>query len=143
MACKQTGTQRVVRLLAVRGISPSTLAQYQALRAEAGRLWTALVQLHAQARARGQWLSAGDLEPATKGGQYALHRQSVQAPCQTLAAKVATAVALRKQEYMERGDHPDGVSPPPKPFQTVVWKDQALQILPSGQLWLPTGGPRP
>ena len=79
------------------------MAQCQALRAEAGRLWTALVTLHAHARAHGQWLSASDLEQATKGGQYALHSQSVQALCQKLAASVATAGELRKQELTETG----------------------------------------
>ena len=28
-------------------------------------------------------------------------------------------------------------------YQTVIWKDQALQILPSGELRVPTGGQRP
>jgi hypothetical protein len=69
MSHQQTNTSCVVRLVAWRGLSPATLAQCQALRAEDGRLWTALVSWHAQARAHGQWLSASDLEPATKGGQ--------------------------------------------------------------------------
>ena len=74
MPYQQTATQCVVRLVALRGLSPARLAQCQAVRAEAGRLWTDLVRLHTQARAQGRWLSAGDLEQATKGGQYALHR---------------------------------------------------------------------
>jgi len=53
--------------------------------------------LHAQARLQGQWLSAGELEQATKGGQEALHSQSVQARCQKFAADVATATDLRRQ----------------------------------------------
>ena len=77
MPYKQTATQCVVRLVALRGLSPAALVQCQALRSEAGRLWTDLLGLHAQARAHGRWLSAGDLEQATKGGQYALHSQSV------------------------------------------------------------------
>ena len=86
MPYKQTATQCVVRLVALRGLSPAQRSQCQALRAEAGRLWTGLVRLHTQARAQGQWLSAGELEQATKGGQYALHSQSVQALCQKFAA---------------------------------------------------------
>src|SRR6516162_9912285 len=101
MPYKQTATQCVVRLVALRGLSPTVLAQCQALRAEAGRLWTDLVRLHTQARDEGQWLSSGELEQATKGGQYALHSQSVQALCQKLAANVATAVELRQQELTE------------------------------------------
>jgi hypothetical protein len=90
MPYKQTDTPcvvRVVRLVALRGLSPATWLQCQALRAEAGRVWTDLLRLHTQARAQGWWLSASDLEQATKGGQYALHSQSVQALCQTLAAQ--------------------------------------------------------
>ena len=51
MPYKQTATQCLVRLVALRGLSAATLAQCQALRAEAGRLWTTLVSWHAQARA--------------------------------------------------------------------------------------------
>ena len=64
-----TRSQCVVRLVALRGLSPATLVQCQALRAEAGRVWTDLVRLHTQARLQGRWKSAGDLEQATKGGQ--------------------------------------------------------------------------
>jgi putative transposase len=143
MPYKQTSTQCVVRLVALRGISPAMRAHCQALRAEAGRLWTDLVTLHAQARAQGRWLSAGDLEQATKGGQYTLHSQSVQALCQQLAATVETATERRRQELSELG-HVQTASPHhPKAYQTVVWKDQALQVLSNGLLRLPTGGQRP
>src|SRR5215831_16884419 len=143
MPYKQTSTQCVVRLVALRGLSPAVLAQCQALRAKAGRLWTDLLTLHAQARAQGRWLSAGELEQATKGGQYALHSQSVQALCQKLAANVATASELRRQEVAETGHVQTQYPHHPKPYQTVVWKDQALTVLSSGEVRLPTGGQRP
>ena len=92
-----------MRLVALQGLSPATRLQCQALRAEAGRLWTDLVRLHTQARVEGRWLSAGELEQATKGGQYALHSQSVQTLCQKVAANVATATELRRQEWAETG----------------------------------------
>jgi hypothetical protein len=103
MPYKQTATPCVVRLVALHGLSPATLVQCQALRAEAGRVWTDLLTLHTQARLQGRWLSAGDLEQATKGGQYALHSQSVQTLCQKVAANVATATELRRQEWAETG----------------------------------------
>jgi putative transposase len=134
---------RIVRLVVLRGLASATRAQCQALRQEAGRLWTDLVTLHAQARAQGQWLSASDLEQATKGGQYALHSQSVQALCQKLAANVATATELRRQELAETGRLQTEYPHHPKAYQTVIWKDQALSVLPSGYLRLPTGGQRP
>ena len=143
MPYKQTRTQCVVRLIPLRGLSAVPLSQCQALRAEAGRLWTDLLTLHAQARLQGRWLSAGELEQTTKGGQYALHSQSVQALCQKLAANVETATALRRQELAERGRVQTVYPHHPKAYQTVVWKDQALTALPSGELRLPTGGQRP
>ena len=99
--------------------------------------------LHAQARAQGRWLSAGELEQATKGGQYALHSQSVQALCQKLVANVETATELRRQELAETGRLQTPYPHHPKAYQTVIWKDQALQVLPTGQLCLPTGAKRP
>ena len=143
MPYKHTRTQCVVRLVALRSLSPTLLAQCQALRAEAGRLWTDLVTLHTQARLQGRWLGAGDLEQATTGGQYALHSQSVQALCQKFAANVATATELRKQELAESGRMQTAYPHHPKAYQTVVWKDQALTVLPDGHLRLPTGGQRP
>jgi hypothetical protein len=143
MPYKQTSTSCLVRLVALRGLSAAQRSQCQALRAEAGRLWTDLLTLHAQARAQGRWLGAGELEQATKGGQYALHSQSVQALCQKFAANVETATELRRQELAERGRTQTAYPHHPKAYQTVIWKDQALQVLPSGQLRLPTGGQRP
>jgi putative transposase len=143
MPYKQTATQCVVRLVALRGLSPAALVQCQALRSEAGCLRTDLVSLHAQARTQGRWLSAGDLQQATKGGQYALHSQSVQALCQKFAANVETATALRRQEVAETGHLQTQYPHHRKAYQTVVWKDQALTVLPSGELRLPTGAQRP
>src|SRR5215831_13407477 len=143
MPYKHTATQCVVRPVALRGLSPAVLAQCQALRAEAGRLWTDLLTVHAQARAQGQWLSAGELEQTTKGGQYALHSQSVQALCQKFAANVETATELRRQEVADTGQIQTAYPHHPKRYQTVVWKDQALTLLPSGSLRLPTGAQRP
>jgi putative transposase len=118
-------------------------AQCQALRSEAGRLWTDLIHLHTAARAHGEWLSSNDLEQATKGGQYALHSQTVQALCQKFVANVETATVLRQQEMQETGRVQTRYPHHDTPYQTVVWKDQALTILPAGQLRLPYGAQRP
>src|SRR5262249_55426202 len=75
--------------------------------------------------------------------QYALHSQSVQALCQTFAANVDTATALRRQELADTGSIQTPYPRHPKAYQTVVWKDQALTVSPSGSLRLPTAGQRP
>ena len=59
MPYQQTATQCVVRLVALHDLSPAAAVQCQALRAEARRLWTDLLTLHAKARRQGRWLSAG------------------------------------------------------------------------------------
>ncbi len=142
MPYKQTATHCIVRRVVLRGLASATRAQCQALRAEAGRVWTTLVSLHVQARAQGRWLDAGELEQATKGGQYALHSQTIQALCQKFAANVATATELRRQELTELGHVQTQYPHHSKAYQTVIWKDQALTILPSGELRLPTGAQR-
>jgi putative transposase len=82
------------------------------------------------------------LEQATKGGQYTLHSQSVQALCQKFAANMETATELRRQELAETGHIQTAYPHHPKAYQTVVWKDQTLQILPFGEVRLPTGSQR-
>src|SRR5215831_4877457 len=143
MPYQQTATQCLVRLVALRGLAPATLVQCQALRAEAGRVWTDLLTLHAQARLPGRWLSAGDLEQATRGGQYALHSQTIQALCHKVVAHLDTATELRRQELADTRHLQTQYPHHPKVYQTVIWKDQALQVLPTGALRLPTGGQRP
>src|SRR5215470_257048 len=143
MPYRTAGTECRVHLVALRPLPPATLALCHAVRQEAGRLWTDLVGMHAQARLQNRWLSVGDLERATKGGQYALHSQSVQALCQKLIANVATATELRRQEVAETGYPRTEYPHHPTAYQTVIWKDQAIQILPNGALRLPSGGQRP
>jgi hypothetical protein len=131
-----------VRIVALR-LSPAKRLQCQALRAEAGRVWTDLLTRHARACAQGQWLSAGELEQATKGGQSAVHRQSVQALCQKLVATVETATDLRRQELADTGRIQTASPHHSTAYQTVIWKEQALTVALSGEVRLPTGGQRP
>jgi putative transposase len=99
--------------------------------------------MHSQARVEGRWLSAGALEQATKGGQHARHRQSVQARCQKCAANVDTATDLRRQELTATGRIQTPYPHHRKAYQPVVGKEQALTLLPDGHLRLPIGGQRP
>ena len=54
-----------------------------------------------------------------------------------------TATELRRQEVAETGPAQTQYPHHPKVYQTVIWKDQALQVLPNGVLRLPVGGQRP
>jgi putative transposase len=67
----------------------------------------------------------------------------VQALCQKFAANLDTATELRRQEVAETGHLQTQYLHHPKGYQTVIWKDQALQVLPNGRLRLPVGGQRP
>ncbi len=143
MPYRTRDTEFRVHLIALRVLSPALLAQCQALRQEAGRLWTDLVERHAQARLAGQWLSSQDLEQATKGGQYALGSQTVQALCQKLTANVATATELRRQEYADTGRIETEYPHHAKSYQTVIWKDQGVVWDRPGHIGLKNGLGRP
>jgi hypothetical protein len=84
------------------------------------------VTLHAQARAQGQWLSASDLEQATKGGQYALHSQSVQALCSRrpsfigLACKNASAFLIGHNGPSENSSLGSWSRPPRRSAQELL-----------------------
>jgi hypothetical protein len=56
MRYKTSPTACVVRLVPLRRLHASQLAQCAALRAEAGRCWAELVAAHQLGRERGGWL---------------------------------------------------------------------------------------
>jgi putative transposase len=142
MPHKQTATACVVHLIRLARLPESTRQQCLALCQEAGRIWTDLVQTHTQGRSQEIWLDAGDLEKVTKGGQYALGSQTVQALCQKFAANVDTATALRKQEAAHgviTTQYPHHA----KAYQTVIWKDQGIIWDRPGCIGLKNGLGRP
>jgi hypothetical protein len=67
----------------------------------------------------------------------------VQALCQKFAANVDTAIELRGQEWTEAGHIQTAYPHRSNVYQTVIWKDPALTVAPSGEVRLPTGGQRP
>lgn len=126
MPYRQAAASCVVHLVHLHHLSSAQTAQCVALRKESGRLWADLVRLHATARDQGVWLAAADLEQATKGGQYTLGSQSVQAMCQKFAANVATTMTIR-QEQAQHNVTPLMAYPHHTPtYQTAVWKDQGV-----------------
>jgi putative transposase len=138
MGYKTTSTTCTVRLVALHDLSPTTIKLCESLRQEAGRCWSDLVAAHLAARERGVWLSDRDLRSLTKGGCYLLHSQSIQALGQQFLANVATARALRQQERAAGQEVLARFPHRAKPYQTVRWKDQAVQVC-DGRLILPNG----
>src|SRR5579859_2233716 len=129
MGYRSAETNIAVQLVHLR-LSEAQQLQCDALRREAGRCWTAMLQAHIASR-DGLWLSESDLQKQFKG-QFALHSQTVQALAQKLSANVDTAHELRKSnpaaQYPYRA----------KLYQTVPWKQQAIHLK-AGQLVLSNG----
>jgi hypothetical protein len=110
MGYKQTPTTCTVQLVSYRALSSETAALCEALRREAGRSWTDMLQAHIASR-DGEWLTERDLRTLTRGGRYRLHSQSVQALGQKLIANVDTARTLSKgQPPLEATQTPESQS---------------------------------
>lgn len=102
-------------------------------RAEAARLWSRMVKLHAWFRKRNlPWPSCSDFERHYKG-RFALHSQTIQAIVQKFLAHVA-GVRTHHQNGNSEARYPHRL----RTFVNVVWKGQCLQIRGS-HLTLPMG----
>jgi putative transposase len=138
----------IVRLINLSSLSPKKLAECEALRREAGRCWSAMVSSHKNQRdlPAPVWLKAADLEKQFKGGQFALHSQTVQALAQKLEANISTITALRSQQKqlaiatgLPVADVVTSRYPyRTPPYQTPIWKTQAISIK-QGEIHLSNG----
>lgn len=131
MGYRTADTNCVVRLLLLRNLNRQQEALCEALRREAGRCWSDMVQAHVESRG-GKWLSSVDLGKRFKG-QYALHSQTIQALAQKLEANVDAACELKQSDPNARYPHR------PKQYQTVVWKKSAMHWTDDGKLLLSNG----
>jgi putative transposase len=120
-----------------RRLPSETAALCEALRREAGRCWTDIVQAHVASR-DGSWLTERDLRAMTRGERYRLHSQTVQALGQKLIANVDTVRRLRDLEQRVGGETKAPYPYRSKPYQTVTWKDQAIRGR-DGRIYLPNG----
>lgn len=135
MGYRTADTNCVVRLFPLRNLNRQQDTLCEAVRREAGRCWSDMVQAHIESRG-GKWLSSVDLGKRFKG-RYALHSQTIQALAQKLEANVDTARALRKED-------PDARYPyRPRQYQTVVWKESAIHWMEDGKLLLSNGKSAP
>jgi len=123
-----------VRIYRLKGLAPATRERLRAAQMEAARVWNLCRELHQDARREHlPWPDRDALQQATKGGQFALHSQSIQMLCHQFLANVETTRQLKPS-------HPHMRYPyKPKTYMTVQWPAQAVArqgkrlILPMGR----------
>jgi putative transposase len=123
-----------VRIYRLRGLAPSTRGRLRAAQMEVARVWNLCRELHQEARLRHQsWPDRDVLQRATKGGQFALHSQSIQMVCLQFLANVETTRQLKPTHSRMRYPYK------PKQYMPVQWPAQAVArqgsrlILPMGR----------
>jgi putative transposase len=123
-----------VRAFRLKNLDRRTRARLKAAQMEAARVWLYCVGRHRAARSeRVRWPSRDELQYETKGGQFALHSQSIQMVCQQFLANVETIKQLRPGNPRHRYPYH------PKKYMTVHWPAQAISrqgkrlILPMGR----------
>jgi putative transposase len=130
-------TMQTVRIYRLKQLDRGTRAHLRAGQQEAARVWMYCLERHRACRAEHtRWPSQVDLQRETKGGQFALHSQSIQLVCQQFLANVATIKHLRQRHPRHRYPYHR------KRYRTVSWPAQA--VCHQGQrLILPMGRGRP
>ena len=125
---------QTVRIYRLKDLDRRTRARLRAAQLEAARVWMYCLERHRLARSeRTRWPDRDDLQRETKGGQFALHSQSIQLVCQQFLANVETIKQLRQTNPRHRYPYH------PKKYRTVQWPAQAVSrqgkrlILPMGR----------
>src|SRR5215472_2776009 len=123
-----------VRIYRLKGLAPATRERLRAAQMEAARVWNLCCQRHQDARlGHLPWPGRDELQQATKGGQFALHSQSIQMLCHQFLANVETTRQLKPTHPRMRYPYK------PKTYMTVQWPAQAVAhqgkrlILPMGR----------
>jgi putative transposase len=102
---------------------------------EAAKVWNLCVETHKQTRREHlPWPRRSELQKATKGGQFALHSQSVQMVVHAFLANIDTTRKLRQTHPQMRMKYPWRE----KRFYPVKWPAQAVTQKP-GRVILPMG----
>jgi putative transposase len=110
-----------VRIYPLRGLTKEERQRLRNAQMEAARVWMYCVQRHQQTRqAHLPWPRRKQLQEETKGGQYALHSQSIQMVTHQFLANVETIAQLRKTDKRHRYPYH------PKRYMTVEWPEQAI-----------------
>jgi putative transposase len=110
-----------VRIFPLRNLTTPERVRLRAAQMEAARVWMYCVQRHQQARAAHRpWPGRKELQAETKGGQYALHSQSIQMITHHFLANVETIAKLRQTDTRHRYPYH------PKQYLPVDWPAQAI-----------------
>jgi putative transposase len=105
---------------------------------EAAKVWNLCVEIHRQARMNhAKWPGRNELQKATKGGQFALHSQSVQMVAHAFLANIDTTRKLRQTHPQMKMKYPWRE----KRYYPVKWPAQAVKKRP-GRVLLPMGNGR-
>jgi putative transposase len=125
---------QTVRIYQLKDLDRRTRTRLKAAQLEAARVWMYCLERHRVARVeRSGWPDRDDLQRETKGGQFALHSQSIQMVCQQFLTNVETIKQLRQGNPRHRYPYH------PKKYRTVQWPAQAVcrqgkrLILPMGR----------
>lgn len=123
-----------VRIYRLDGLSASVKKQLNAAQREAARVWLLCRDLHLHARRHNlPWPTRDDLQKATKGGQFALHSQTIQMICHTFLANVDAAKELKRRNPKMRYPYKDKAFYPLSwPAQTVS-RERGRVVLPMGR----------
>ncbi len=123
-----------IRIYRLKDLDRRTRERLKVAQMEAARVWMDCAEWHRQARAEQRhWPHRDELQRRTKGGQYALHSQSIQMVCHQFLATVDTIQQLRQSNLRHRYPYH------PKKYMTVEWPAQAVGrsgkrlILPMGR----------
>lgn len=126
-----------VHIFRLHALSPTLTRRLREAQQEAARVWNVCREMHMTARThRLPWPTRDDLQRATKGGQFALHSQTVQMICHRFLTIVENTQSARHTNPRLRYPYKE------KRFHSLYWPAQAVSVE-QGRIVLPMGRGRP
>lgn len=122
-----------VRIYRLNNLPRSITVRLRNAQMEAAKVWNLCRDIHLGARRnKSEWPKRDELQKAAKGGQFALHSQTVQMVCHAFLANVETTRQVKKTNPKIRYPYKD------KRYYPLYWPAQALSRTP-GRIVLPMG----
>src|SRR5215471_11150529 len=124
-----------VKIYPLNNLSRKQFQRCKAAQMAAAQVWNVCMETHKTARmAHTEWPGRDELQKATKGGQFALHSQSVQMVVGAFIANIKTTKELRQTHPQMQMKYPWRT----KRFYPVKWPAQAVSKE-RGRVVLPMG----